>query len=76
MDDATSTVAISTDFEDNPLVMRKRIYYIMVEMACIHEQIRSVLLRRAQLVSEGEAIKERLTSLSTPDVSGLDAMVP
>lgn len=76
VDEADSVVGMSTDFEDNPLAMRKRIYYIMVEMACVHEQIRSSLLRRSQLVSEGEVIQERLRALPASTATGLDAMVP
>ncbi|KAJ6471049.1 hypothetical protein C8R45DRAFT_1104745 [Mycena sanguinolenta] len=75
VDEAESVVGVSTDFEDNPLTMRKRIYYIMVEMAFVHEQICSSLLRRAQLVTEGKVIQERLRALPASTATGLDAMV-
>lgn len=55
--------------------MRKRMYYIMVELACIHEQFRSSLIRRSQLVDEGTSIGERLREL-TDNAAGLDSMVP
>lgn len=76
VEDVVGVTEMSTDFATNTLAMRKRVYYIMVELATIHEQCRSLLLRRAQLVEEGEFISDTLRSLpETPGV-GLDTMVP
>ncbi|KAJ7062387.1 hypothetical protein C8F01DRAFT_1137379 [Mycena amicta] len=58
----------------NPLAMRKRLYYIMVEVACIHESVRSTLTRRTQLIDEAAQLTELLAA--SPAVgSGLEVMV-
>jgi hypothetical protein len=75
VDEAESVAGMATDFIDNQLAMRKRMYYIMVEMATLHEQLRSVLIHRSQLVDEGEGISERLRSVQEGPSNGLD-MVP
>lgn len=75
MDEITSVQSMSTDFLNNSLAMRKRMYFIMVELAVIHEQFRSSLIRRQQLIEEGEFIGEKLRS--HPDnATGVDALVP
>lgn len=77
LDEANSVVEMSTDFLTNSLAMRKRMYYIMVELACIHEQIRSSLVRRAQLMEEGEQIHDSLAHLNEEGAgAGLDTLVP
>jgi hypothetical protein len=68
--------AMSTDFSTNTLAMRKRVYYIMVELATLHEQCRSLLLRRGQLVEEGEFIADTLRALPEIPGVGMDTMVP
>ncbi|KAF8169327.1 hypothetical protein K438DRAFT_1774342 [Mycena galopus ATCC 62051] len=75
-DKASSIVEMSSDFEENPLAMRKRMYFIMVEMAVIHEQLRSHLVRRSQLIGEGETLRERLTTFPISVATGVDSMVP
>ncbi|KAF8144736.1 hypothetical protein K438DRAFT_1782605 [Mycena galopus ATCC 62051] len=75
-DEASSIVEMSSDFEENPLAMRKRMYFIMVEMAVIHEQLRSHLVRRSQLIGEGETLRERLTTFTVSVATGVDSMVP
>ncbi|KAF7358252.1 hypothetical protein MVEN_00874100 [Mycena venus] len=62
VDEADSVASMPSDFMDNHLAMRKRMYFIMVEMATIHEQLRSILTRRSQLVDEGGIITDRLRS--------------
>ncbi|KAJ7471352.1 hypothetical protein B0H11DRAFT_2237646 [Mycena galericulata] len=66
------------DLNNNGLAMRKRMYFIMTELACIHEQFRSTLICRQQLIEEGLHICERLRVLSSsqPEGAGLDSMVP
>lgn len=77
LDEANSVVEMSTDFLTNSLAMRKRMYYIMVELACIHEQIRSSLVRRAQLMEEGEQVHDSLASLNGEGMgAGLDSIIP
>ncbi|KAJ6563829.1 hypothetical protein B0H19DRAFT_1258362 [Mycena capillaripes] len=76
INETESITGMSTDFLHNSLAMRKRLYYIMVEMACIHEQCRSLLLRRNQLVDEGEFISNHLQSQPNNPGAGLDTMVP
>lgn len=71
-----SIAAADSDFNHNALAMRKRMYYIMVELACIHEQFRSSLIRRQQLTEEGLYMRERLQELPEILGSGLDTMVP
>ncbi|KAJ7636541.1 hypothetical protein FB45DRAFT_864572 [Roridomyces roridus] len=68
LSEVASIADTDTDFLHNPLAMRKRMYYIMVELACIHEQFRSSLVRRQQLTEEGMYIRERLQEL--PEVQG------
>ncbi|KAJ7613579.1 hypothetical protein FB45DRAFT_874523 [Roridomyces roridus] len=63
LSEVASIADTDTDFLHNPLAMRKRMYYIMVELACIHEQFRSSLVRRQQLTEEGMYIRERLQEL-------------
>ena len=70
-----------SDFEHNPLALRKRLYFIMVELACIHEQFRSTLIRRQQIVEEGYHIRDRLQELAysagpISGGSGIDSIVP
>ncbi|KAJ7731950.1 hypothetical protein B0H14DRAFT_2639940 [Mycena olivaceomarginata] len=60
VDNAIGAASMPTDFETNSLALRKWMYHIMVELAVIHEQLRSHLARRSQLVEEGEAIKDLL----------------
>ena len=67
---------MSTDFMDNHLALRKRMYFIMVELATIHEQLRSTLVRRNQLIEEGEAISARLHSFPELPQEGLETLVP
>ncbi|KAJ7611153.1 hypothetical protein FB45DRAFT_1037491 [Roridomyces roridus] len=54
-----------SNFENDAFAMRKRMYSIMVEIACLHEQFRSLLIRRQQLTEEGLFIRERLQMLVT-----------
>ncbi|KAJ7827270.1 hypothetical protein B0H14DRAFT_3721034 [Mycena olivaceomarginata] len=76
VDDAIGAASMPTDFETNSLALRKRMYHIMVELAVIHEQLRSHLARRSQLVEEGEAIKDLLSNLPESAALGVDSMVP
>ncbi|KAK7052799.1 hypothetical protein R3P38DRAFT_2763132 [Favolaschia claudopus] len=55
-----SVVEMGTEFMRNHLALRKRMYFIMVELAVIHENLRSSLARREQLLDEGEKISARL----------------
>ncbi|KAJ7301455.1 hypothetical protein DFH08DRAFT_978699 [Mycena albidolilacea] len=76
VDDAIGAASMPTDFETNSLALRKRMYHIMVELAVIHEKLRSHLARRSQLVEEGEAIKDLLSNLPESAALGVDSMVP
>jgi hypothetical protein len=76
VNDAIGAASMPTDFETNSLALRKRMYHIMVELAVIHEQLRSHLARRSQLVEEGEAIKDLLSNLPESAALGVDSMVP
>lgn len=71
-----SITEADSDFNNNPLALRKRMYFIMTEIACIHEQFRSSLVRRQQLTEEGLYIRDRLTEVLEPQGSGVDSMVP
>lgn len=48
----------------------------MVELACIHEQCRSIIVRRNQLIDEGQMIHDNLRDLPEDPNGGLDTMVP
>ncbi|KAJ7602757.1 hypothetical protein FB45DRAFT_865771 [Roridomyces roridus] len=70
LDEVTSIVDRGSNFENDAFAMRKRMYSIMVEIACLHEQFRSLLIRRQQLTEEGLFIRERLQIVG--DVPGVD----
>ncbi|KAF7312941.1 hypothetical protein MKEN_00978700 [Mycena kentingensis (nom. inval.)] len=59
----------------DPLAVKKRMYYIMVEVACIHEAIRSALAHRTNLINEGAHLVQVLDKLPA-DRTGLDNIVP
>ncbi|KAJ7478747.1 hypothetical protein B0H11DRAFT_2234206 [Mycena galericulata] len=71
-----SSHAKDSDFLENRLAMSKRIYYINVELSCILEQFRSSLLRRTQLIEEGQFLTEIIQKLDGASSAGLDSMVP
>ncbi|KAJ7764958.1 hypothetical protein DFH07DRAFT_955784 [Mycena maculata] len=76
IDEVTSIARQDSDFLGNRLAMTKRIYYINVELSCILEQFRSSLLRRTQLIEEGQFLTETIQKLDGASSSGLDSMVP
>lgn len=76
VEEIASIAGSSTDFLTNSLALRKRMYYIMVEMACIHEQFRSSLIHRAQLIEEGQFIRDTLREFPDNPGTGIDTMVP
>ncbi|KAJ7451529.1 hypothetical protein B0H11DRAFT_1927842 [Mycena galericulata] len=76
IDEVTSIARQDSDFLENRLAMSKRIYYINVELSCILEQFRSSLLRRTQLIEEGQFLTEIIQKLDGASSAGLDSMVP
>lgn len=76
VNEVTSIAESSSDLLNNPLALRKRMYYIMTELACIHEQFRSSLVRRQQLTEEGFYLREKLEEFPEVQANGLDSMVP
>ncbi|KAJ7162442.1 hypothetical protein C8R46DRAFT_1222555 [Mycena filopes] len=76
IDEIDSIARQDSDFLENQLAIRKRIYYINVELSCLLEQFRSGLHRRSQLIEEGQFLSETLQRLGNASSSGLDNMVP
>ncbi|KAJ6580239.1 hypothetical protein B0H10DRAFT_2235431 [Mycena sp. CBHHK59/15] len=70
--------ATNNGFLENSLAMRKHLYYVNTNLAIIHEIFCSLLLYRAQVIEEGQALHVRLKELAAiePPASGLDMMTP
>jgi amino acid permease len=68
IDEVTSIARQDSDFLENRLAMSKRIYYINVELSFILEQFRNGLLRRTQLIEEGQFLSALF--LLAPSPSG------
>ncbi|KAJ7444514.1 hypothetical protein FB451DRAFT_1360322 [Mycena latifolia] len=76
IDEVTSIAQQDSDFLENRLAMNKRLYYINVELSCLLEQFRSGLLRRNQLIEEGQFLMQTIQKLEGNSSAGLDSMVP
>ncbi|KAJ7097312.1 hypothetical protein B0H15DRAFT_945965 [Mycena belliarum] len=76
INEVTSIAQQDSDFLGNKLAMNKRLYYINVELSCLLEQFRSGLLRRNQLIEEGQFLMQTIQKLEGVTSAGLDSMVP